>query len=164
MFLLWCPLDPLASYIYIHETSHTCQHPTRPSFAWILPLHHIIFPIIDQWSWSSNVPFYIWKKTLWSFSWMGFNCLKIRTTFDFEEALYFLPLSSQKLLVLIFYQLQKDKQHKYQNLIQRKEYWFLCSQNVIFPGRWRVLTTYTTLVPDTKISKLTIVLFNFPLI
>ena len=102
MFLLWCPLDPLASYIYIHETSHTCQHPTRPSFAWILPLHHIIFPIIDQWSWSSNVPFYIWKKTLWSFSWMEFNCLNARTTFDFEEALYFLPLSSQKLLVSFF--------------------------------------------------------------
>ena len=30
----------------------------------------------------------------------------------FGEAVYFLPLSSQKLLVLIFYQPLKDKQHK----------------------------------------------------
>ena len=52
------PLDPLASYVYIqYETSRTYQQP-RPSFAWILPLHNIISPIIDQWSWSSNVPFY----------------------------------------------------------------------------------------------------------
>ena len=39
------PLDPLASYIYIqHETSRICLQP-RPSFAWILPLRNIIFPI-----------------------------------------------------------------------------------------------------------------------
>ena len=51
-------LDPLASYIYMqHEMSRICLQP-RPSFTWILPLHNIIFPIIDQWSWSSNVPFY----------------------------------------------------------------------------------------------------------
>ena len=31
----------------------------------------------------------------------------------FEEAIYVLPLSYQKLLVLIFYQPLKDKQHKY---------------------------------------------------
>ena len=42
------PLDPLANYIYIqHETSRICLQP-RPSFAWILPLRNIIFPIIDQ--------------------------------------------------------------------------------------------------------------------
>ena len=56
------PLDPLASYIYIqNETSHTCQQPS-PSFAWILSLRNIIFPIIDEWSWSSNVPFYEKEK------------------------------------------------------------------------------------------------------
>ena len=57
------PLDPLASYIYIEhdETSHSCQQ-ASPSFAWILPLHNIIFPIIDQWSSCSNVPFYEKKK------------------------------------------------------------------------------------------------------
>ena len=44
-----------------------------------------------------------------------------------EEAVYFLPLSSHKLLVLIIYQPLKDEQHKYWNLIQRKEYRFLCS-------------------------------------
>ena len=42
------PLDPLTSYIYTqHETSRTCLQP-RSSFAWILPLLNIIFPIIDQ--------------------------------------------------------------------------------------------------------------------
>ena len=66
----------------------------------------------------------------------------------FEEAVYFLPLSSQKLLVLIFYQPRKDKQHKYQNLIQRKRYRSLSSQNVISPGRLRFLAI---LVSDTKI-------------
>ena len=45
----------------------------------------------------------------------------------FEETVYFLPLSSQELLVLIIYQPLKDEQHKYWNLIQRKEYRFLCS-------------------------------------
>ena len=32
------------------------------------------------------------------------------------------PLGSHKLLVLIFYQALKDKQQKYWNMIQRKEY------------------------------------------
>ena len=32
---------------------------------------------------------------------------------NFEVAVYFLPLSSQKFLVIIFYQPLKDKQHKY---------------------------------------------------
>ena len=42
------PLGPLASYIYIqHETSRICLQP-RPSFAWILSLRNIIFPITDQ--------------------------------------------------------------------------------------------------------------------
>ena len=41
------------------------------------------------------------------FSRMVFNCLKARM--------------KMKLLVLIFYQLLKNKQQKYQNLIQRKE-------------------------------------------
>ena len=45
----------------------------------------------------------------------------------FEEAVYFLTLSSQKLLVLIFYQPLKDERHKYRNLIQRKECRSLCS-------------------------------------
>ena len=45
----------------------------------------------------------------------------------FEELAYVLPLSSQKLLVLIFYQPLKDKQHKYRNLIQIKECQSLCS-------------------------------------
>ena len=59
-------LDPLASYIYIHhETSYICLQP-RPSFAWILSLRNIVFPIIGQYSWSSNVLFYE-KKTLWTF-------------------------------------------------------------------------------------------------
>ena len=34
---------------------------------------------------------------------MGFTCLKARATSSFEEAVYFLPLSSQNFLVL-FYQ------------------------------------------------------------
>ena len=33
------------------------------------------------------------------FLWMGFNCLQDKS--HFEEVVYFLPLSSQKLLVLI---------------------------------------------------------------
>ena len=37
------------------------------------------------------------NKNLWPFSWMGFNCLKARAT----SVVYFLPLSSQKYLVLI---------------------------------------------------------------
>ena len=41
----------------------------------------------------------------------------------FEEAVYFLPLSSQKLLVLIFYQPPlKGEQRKYRNLIQGNKY------------------------------------------
>ena len=55
---------------------------------------------------------------------MGLDCLKARMKTTLEEAVYILPLSlsSQKLLVLIFYQPLKDEQHKYWNLIQRKEY------------------------------------------
>ena len=50
------------------------------------------------------------KKNYGPFSWMRFNCL-MRTTFDFEETVYFLQLSSQKLLVLIFCQpLQSEGQ------------------------------------------------------
>ena len=46
----------------------------------------------------------------------------------FEEAVYFLALISQTLLVLIFCQRLKDEQHnKYRNLIQKKEYQSLCS-------------------------------------
>ena len=44
---------------------------------------------------------------------------------NFDEA-DFLILSSQQLLVLI-YQPLKDEQHKYRNLIQRKEYRSLIS-------------------------------------
>ena len=40
--------------------------------------------------------------------------------YHLEEAVYFL-------LELIFYQPLRDEQHKYQNLIQRKEYRSLCS-------------------------------------
>ena len=42
------PLDPQASYLHTqHEANRTWQQP-RPSFAWILPICNIIFPIIDQ--------------------------------------------------------------------------------------------------------------------
>ena len=40
------PITSLAIYIQ-HETNRTCHQP-RPSFAWILPICNIIFPIIDQ--------------------------------------------------------------------------------------------------------------------
>ena len=43
------------------------------------------------------------KKLYGPLSWMGLN------ESHFEEAVYFLPLSSQKLLVLIFYQLHREK-------------------------------------------------------
>ena len=71
------PLDPLASYIYtMYETSCTCLQP-RPSFAWmIIPLYNIIFPIIDQWFWSLNVPFYEKKRLYDLFSWIGLDCLQ----------------------------------------------------------------------------------------
>ena len=83
-------LDPLATYIYIqHETSRICLQP-RPSFAWILPLRNIIiiFPIIDQKSWSSNVLFYEKKRLYGPFSWMEFNCLKARNTLRRQFTFY----------------------------------------------------------------------------
>ena len=40
------PITSLVIYIQ-HETYCKCQQP-RPSFAWILPICNIIFPIIDQ--------------------------------------------------------------------------------------------------------------------
>ena len=65
--------------------------------------------------------FFLWKTVEKWFFFMdkiqlpqGYN--------HFEEAVYFLPLSYQKLLVLIFYQPLKDEQRKYQYLIQRKEH------------------------------------------
>ena len=119
------PLDPLASYIYIqHETSRTCQQP-RPGFTWILPLGNIIFPIIDQWSWSSNIPFYEKKDFVALFHGWGSTVPSLE------------PLWGGSLLFTIkfpeipgthFYQpLMKDEEHKYRNLIQRKEYRSLSS-------------------------------------
>ena len=68
------------------------------------------------------------KRIYYTFSWMGLNCLKARMTTTLRRAFsYVLPLSSQKLLVLIFYQPLKDEQYKYQDLIQRKEYLSLSS-------------------------------------
>ena len=54
--------------------------------------------------------FFFIKKTLWLFSWMGFNCLKarMRTTLRRQFTFYH-QLSSQKFLALIFYQPLKDK-------------------------------------------------------
>ena len=62
------------------------------------------------------------KKTLWPFFVDGFQLPQGQNENHFEEAVYILPLSSQKLMVLIFYQHLKGKQHKFWNLIQRKEY------------------------------------------
>ena len=63
---------------------------------------------------------------------MGLDCLKTNEN-QFEKAVYVLPLSFQKLLVLIFYQPLKDEQHKYQNLIQRKKYQSFYVAKVLFP-------------------------------
>ena len=42
------PLNPLASYIYMQYQTSRIRLQPRPSFAWILHLRNIIFPIIDQ--------------------------------------------------------------------------------------------------------------------
>ena len=78
------PLDPLVTYIYIqHEMSCNCPQP-RPSFAWILALRNIIslrniiFPIIDQYSWSSSVLFYEKATTLYgSFHGWGWTASRL---------------------------------------------------------------------------------------
>ena len=57
------PRHILPNYIYIqHQMSRTCPQP-RHSFAWILPLRNIIFPIIvDQQSWSIFKCSFLLKK------------------------------------------------------------------------------------------------------
>ena len=68
------------------------------------------------------------KRLYFPFSWI-FQLPQAQGYNHFEEAVYFLPLSSQKSLVgvPIFYQPLKEEQYKHRNLIQRKEYRFLCS-------------------------------------
>ena len=110
MFLL--QNGPLVSYIYIHhEMSRTYLQP-RPSFVWILLLHNIIFPIIDQ---PNPQMFNFFRKNTF-----GVQLPQGKNENHFEEAYSFL-------LVFIFYQRLKDEQHKYRNLIQGKEYQSLCS-------------------------------------
>ena len=53
------------------------------------------------------------KNTLWPFFMDGVQLPHGYNENHFEEEVYFLPLNSQKLLVLIFYQPLKDKQDKY---------------------------------------------------
>ena len=52
----------------------------------------------------------------------GGGVLKRQNPLSMTKVICRQSLSSKKLLVLIFYQPLKDKQHKYWNLIQRKEY------------------------------------------
>ena len=49
----------------------------------------------------------IYLKLYGSFLWMGFNCLKVQCWY--ENSVYFLPLSTQKILVLIWLTLDRWK-------------------------------------------------------
>ena len=145
------PLNPLASYVYIqHETSRTCLQP-RPSFAWILPLRNIICPIVDQQSWSILKCPFLWKDFMALFHEWGSTASRLEWEPLWGGSLLFISKFPEKLLVLIFYQPLKNKQHKYWNLIQKKGVSVVAK--MLFPqvdeGFWLYYTSFWY-----KISKL----------
>ena len=118
-------LDPLATYIYIqHETSRICLQP-RPSFAWILPLRNIIiiFPIIDQKSWSSNVLFYEKKDFMALFHGWGSTVSRLEWK-PLREAILLFTIKYPNIAGTHFLSASEGKTTQIlKNLIQRKEYW-----------------------------------------
>ena len=151
------PLDPLASYIYIqHETSRILLQPS-PSFAWILPLHNNYFP--NHRSIMILKCSFLWKKrqTLWPFSWMGFRCLKARMRTILRRQ-FFLSLSSQKFLVLIF--LSTSEGQTTQILKSDPTKGVSIAAKMLFPQANEGFWLYYTSFCDTKISKLILCFSN----
>ena len=107
MFLLWL-------YPQTHQLAIFTYSMKRVAFACNQGLALLgFFPYAILFSQSQiNNPdpqmfFFYEKITLWPFLWMGFNCLKARTRTTLRRQFTFYhQLSSQELLVLIFYRPQ----------------------------------------------------------
>ena len=122
------PISQLASQLAIYTYS-TMKRVALASSQGIALLgffpHAILFPQSQINDPDPQMFFSMIKRVFMSFFMDGVQLPQGQN--HFEEAVCFLPLSSRKLLVLIFYQPLKDEQHKCGNRIQRKEYRFLCS-------------------------------------
>ena len=151
------PLDPLASYIYIqHETSRILLQPS-PSFAWILPLrnnyspnHRSIMILKCSFLWKKKElygPFHGWGSDVSRLEWE-----------PFWGGSFFLSLSSQKFLVLIF--LSTSEGQTTQILKSDPTKGVSIVAKMLFPQANEGFWLYYTSFCDTKISKLILCFSN----
>ena len=152
MLVLWLypQTHQLAIFTYsMKQVAFACNQ----DLAWLGFFSYVILFSQSQINNPDPLMFFFMKKKLYGpfHGWGSTTLSQGQNENHFDEAIYFLPLSFQKLLVLVFHQPLKGKQHKYLNLIQRKEY--RLQLKCYFPRRMKI-SGYTTLVSDTKISKL----------